>query len=65
MVSIANAARRFLDQQAQMGARVHNIFAGHLRSIVGGLTVEEMIRDRERLTEQTRATAAPRWRSSG
>ena len=56
-VSIANAARRFLDQQNQMGNRVHNILAGHLRSIIGGLTVEEMIRDRERLTEQTRATS--------
>jgi flotillin len=56
-VSIANAARRFLDQQGQMNSRVHNILAGHLRSIVGSLTVEEMIRDRERLTEQTRATS--------
>lgn len=56
-VSIANAARRFLDQQGNMNARVHNILAGHLRSIVGSLTVEEMIRDRERLTEQTRATS--------
>ena len=26
-VSIANAARRFLDQQDQMDARVHNVFA--------------------------------------
>jgi flotillin len=57
LVSIANAARRFLDQQTNMNARVHNILAGHLRSIVGNLTVEEMIRDRERLTEQTRATS--------
>ncbi|HET9169462.1 MAG TPA: SPFH domain-containing protein [Actinospica sp.] len=57
LVSIANAARRFLDQQGNMNARVHNILAGHLRSIVGSLTVEEMIRDRERLTEQTRATS--------
>jgi len=57
LVSIANAARRFLDQQNNMNARVHNILAGHLRSIVGSLTVEEMIRDRERLTEQTRATS--------
>lgn len=57
LVSIANAARRFLDQQANMNVRVHNILAGHLRSIVGSLTVEEMIRDRERLTEQTRATS--------
>src|SRR6185312_10394026 len=56
-VSIANAARRFLDQQNAMNTRVHNILAGHLRSIVGSLTVEEMIRDRERLTEQTRATS--------
>ncbi|MQY14267.1 hypothetical protein SRB5_44300 [Streptomyces sp. RB5] len=53
-VSVANAARRFLDQQRFMAERVHNVFAGHLRSIVGGLTVEEMIRDRERLTGETR-----------
>lgn len=63
--SIANAARRFLDQQQQMGTRVHNIFAGHLRSIVGGLTVEEMIRDRERLTEQTRATSGTEMEKLG
>jgi flotillin len=55
--SIANAARRFLDQQAQMDARVHNVFAGHLRAIVGSMTVEEMIRDREKLTELTRASS--------
>src|SRR6058998_2612277 len=42
--SIANAARRFLDQQQQMDARVNNVFAGHLRAIVGSMTVEEMIR---------------------
>ena len=54
-VSIANAARRFLDQQSRWTTRVHNVFAGHLRAIVGGLTVEEMIRDRERLTGETRA----------
>ncbi len=54
-VSIANAARRFLDQQKLMPERVHIVFAGHLRSIVGGLTVEDMIRDREKLTGQARA----------
>jgi flotillin len=63
--SIANAARRFLDQQNAMGTRVHNIFAGHLRSIAGGLTVEEMIRDRERLTEQTRATSGTEMEKLG
>ncbi len=47
--SIAKAARRFLDQQDNMDTRIHSVFAGHLRSIVGALTVEELIRDRERL----------------
>lgn len=57
-VSIANGARRFLDQENQMETRVHNVFAGHLRSIVGGLTVEEMIRDRARMTSETRDSSA-------
>ena len=52
--SITNAARRFLDQQNLMDQRVHNVFAGHLRSIVGSMTVEDMIRDREQLTARTR-----------
>src|ERR1700694_2172961 len=55
--SIANAARRFLDQQNQMDQRVHNVFAGHLRAIVGNMTVEEMIRDREKLTSLSRSSA--------
>ncbi|MFE2426349.1 SPFH domain-containing protein [Streptomyces sp. NPDC059373] len=64
-VSIANAARRFLDQQKFMGDRVHNVFSGHLRSIVGGLTVEEMIRDREKLTAQTRAASGSEMEKLG
>jgi flotillin len=64
-VSIANAARRFLDQQKMMPMRVHNVFAGHLRSIVGGLTVEEMIRDRDKLTEQTRAASGAEMEKLG
>ncbi|MEV4612240.1 SPFH domain-containing protein [Kitasatospora sp. NPDC049258] len=64
-VSIANAARRFLDQQKMMGLRVHNVFAGHLRSIVGGLTVEDMIRDRERLTGETRAASGSEMEKLG
>src|SRR5215210_7524597 len=55
--SIANAARRFLDQQNQMDQRVHNVLAGHLRAIVGNMTVEEMIRDREKLTQLTRESS--------
>ncbi|MDW4910123.1 SPFH domain-containing protein [Streptomyces sp. ADMS] len=64
-VSIANAGRRFLDQQKMMSERVHNVFAGHLRSIVGGLTVEEMIRDREKLTGQTRSACGTEMEKLG
>jgi uncharacterized membrane protein YqiK len=56
--SIANAARRFLDQQEAMDTRIHSVFAGHLRSILGALTVEELIRDRERLTAEVRSSSA-------
>src|SRR6266849_3250564 len=53
--SISNAARRFLDKsQEELEAKIKNVFEGHLRSIVGGLTVEQMIREREALTEATR-----------
>ncbi len=64
-VSIANAARRFLDQQDQMNARVHNVFAGHLRAIVGSMTVEEMIRDREKLTQLTRSSSGSEMEKLG
>jgi len=63
--SIANSARRFLDQQEQMDARVHNVFAGHLRAIVGNMTVEEMIRDREKLTSLTRASSGTEMEKLG
>src|SRR6266513_425612 len=63
--SIANAARRFLDQQNQMDQRVHNVFAGHLRAIVGNMTVEEMIRDREKLTQLTREHAGTEMEKLG
>ncbi|CAI7980650.1 flotillin [Frankia sp. Hr75.2] len=63
--SIANAARRFLDQQDKMDTRVHNVFAGHLRAIVGQLTVEDLIRDREKLTQLTRASSGTEMEKLG
>ncbi|PZH09951.1 flotillin [Streptomyces sp. NTH33] len=51
-VSIANAARRFLSEQHRMEELVGRIFAGHLRSIVGGLTVEQIIRERSRVSQE-------------
>ncbi|MFD7900163.1 SPFH domain-containing protein [Streptomyces sp. NPDC059743] len=53
-VSIANAARRFLAEQDRMEELVGRIFAGHLRSIVGGLTVEQIIRERDRVAQEVK-----------
>jgi flotillin len=53
-VSIANAARRFLSEQNRMEELVGRIFAGHLRSIVGGLTVEQIIRERDRVAQEVK-----------
>jgi len=51
-VSIANAARRFLTEQNRMEELVGRVFAGHLRSIIGGLTVEQIIRERDRVAQE-------------
>jgi flotillin len=51
-VSIANAARRFLTEQNRVEELVGRVFAGHLRSIIGALTVEEIIRERDRVGQE-------------
>jgi flotillin len=63
--SIANAARRFLEQEDQMDVKVHNVFAGHLRSIVGTMTVEDMIRNRDALTKATRDSSSTEMQRLG
>ncbi|HEY4022870.1 MAG TPA: SPFH domain-containing protein [Pseudonocardiaceae bacterium] len=50
--SIVNAARRFLSDQGQMSMLVGQIFAGHLRSIVGSMTVEEIVTERQKLATE-------------
>src|SRR4051794_14330969 len=45
--SIAAAAQRFLDNQPQMDELTGQIFSGHLRSIIGSMTVEAIIRERQ------------------
>src|ERR1044072_7027085 len=55
---IANSARRFLDQQDGMNSPIHELFSGHLRSIVGGLTIEDMIHNRDALTGEIRQSSA-------
>ncbi len=63
--SIANAARRFLDQEDQMDIKVHRVFAGHLRSIIGNMTVEDLIRNRDALTRAVRESSASEMQRLG
>ena len=49
--SLRNAAERFLDAKPeQVDSIVKNVLEGSLRSIVGTLTIEELIRDRQKPT---------------
>ncbi|WP_134431921.1 SPFH domain-containing protein [Mycobacterium ulcerans] len=50
--SIIAAAQRFLSEQDQMSVLTGRIFAGHLRSIIGSMTVEEIIRERQKLATE-------------
>jgi flotillin len=47
--SIINAGQRFLSDQDQMSTLTGRIFAGHLRSIIGSMTVEEIVTERQKL----------------
>jgi uncharacterized membrane protein YqiK len=47
--SIVNAGQRFLSDQDQMSMLTGRIFAGHLRSIIGSMTVEEIVTERQKL----------------
>src|SRR3954469_20930518 len=49
--SIAAAARRFQGDQTQMSTLVGRIFSGHLRSIIGSMTVEAIIREQQTLAD--------------
>lgn len=50
--SIIAAAQRFLSEQDQMQVLTGRIFAGHLRSIIGSMTVEQIIRERQKLATE-------------
>jgi flotillin len=50
--SIVNAAQRFLSDQDQMAVLTGRIFAGHLRSIIGSMTVEEIVTERQKLATE-------------
>ncbi len=63
--SIANAGRRFLDDQDAMTELVGRIFAGHLRSVVGSMTVEDIIRERQKLASQVLDASKPEMAKLG
>jgi len=50
--SIVNAGQRFLSDQDQMAILTGRIFAGHLRSIIGSMTVEEIVTERQKLATE-------------
>jgi flotillin len=59
LASIANAARRFLEQdETAIQSTIHDLFSGHLRAIIGGLSVEDMLHNREQLTRSVRESLA-------
>ena len=64
--SITNAGVRFLEaQQGQMHDLVREVFHGHLRSIIGSMSVEDLIANRNELAQSTRDASADEMRSSG
>lgn len=50
--SIVNASQRFLSDQDQMSVLTGRIFSGHLRSIIGSMTVEEIVTERQKLASE-------------
>src|SRR5439155_13241261 len=50
--SIIAAGQRFLSDQEQMAVLTGRIFAGHLRSIIGSMTVEQIIKERQKLATE-------------
>jgi flotillin len=50
--SIVNASQRFLSDQSQMSVLTGRIFSGHLRSIIGSMTVEEIVTERQKLASE-------------
>jgi flotillin len=64
--SLRNAAERFLDAKPeQVDSIVKNVLEGSLRSIVGTLTIEELIRDRQKLLQQVQDAAKGDLATSG
>lgn len=64
-ISITNAARRYLDGTEALDANVREVFQGHLRSILGSLTIEQLIEDRALLARKVREACDTEMQSMG
>ena len=65
-VSIKTAAIQFLSKtQDEIQHIAHETLAGHLRAIVGTLTVEQLYRDREKFAQEVQATSGDDMASMG
>lgn len=65
-VSIATAAERFLSKTQQEILHVaHETMAGHLRAMLGTLTVEEIYRERDKFAQQVQETSGPDMANMG
>src|SRR5438105_12513942 len=62
---MTKSARRYVGREDQMDVKVHNVFAGHLRSIIGTMTVEDLIRNRDKLTRATRESSSDEMQRLG
>jgi flotillin len=63
--SLRQAAQRFLDTQASIPDIVRNVMEGSLRTIIGQLTVEELIRDRELFAARVQEVASGDLQGTG
>lgn len=65
-VSIATAAERFLSKtRAEIEHVAHETLAGHLRAILGTLTVEQIYKDRDAFAQQVQEVSADDMRNMG
>lgn len=63
--AIRQAAQRFLDSQGGISDVVRNVMEGSLRTIVGQLSVEELIQDREMFAQRVQEVASGDLQGTG
>lgn len=65
-VSIRTAAERFLSKtRAEIINVAHETLAGHLRAIVGNMTVEEIYRERDKFAQEVQSVSATDFQNMG